>query len=57
MVKRLESSFYAFKKSLKTLLRITSDMIKMFDENKVIIAPELKVKNLQAKDMELDEII
>lgn len=57
MVKRLESSFYAFKRSLKTLLRITSDMIKMFEENKVIIAPELKVKDLQAKDMELDEII
>lgn len=57
MVKRLESSFYAFKKSLKTLLRITTDMIKMFDENKVIIAPDLRIKNLQAKDMELDEII
>lgn len=57
MVKRLESSFHAFKKSLQTLLRITTDMIKMFDENKVIIAPDLKVKDLQAKDMELDEII
>lgn len=57
MVKRLESSFYAFKKSLQTLLRITTDMIKMFEENKVIIAPDLKVKDLQAKDMELDEII
>ena len=57
MVKRLESSFYAFKKSLRTLLRITTDMIKMFDEDKVIIAPDLKVKDLQAKDMELDEII
>ena len=57
MVKRLESSFYAFKKSLKTLLRITDDMIKMFNENKVIIAPDLKVKDLQAKDMELDQII
>lgn len=57
MVKRLESSFYAFKKSLGTLLRITTDMIKMFDENKVIIAPDLKVKDLQAKNMELDEII
>ncbi len=57
MVKRLESSFYAFKKSLKTLLRITDDMIRMFDENKVIIAPDLKVKDLQAKDMELDQII
>ncbi len=57
MVKRLESSFHAFKKSLRSLLRITEDMIKMFDENKVIIAPDLKVKDLQAKNMELDEII
>jgi superfamily II DNA or RNA helicase len=57
MVKRLESSFYAFKKSLRTLLRITNDMIKMFEEDKVIIAPDLKIKDLQAKDMELDQII
>lgn len=57
MVKRLESSFYAFKKSLQTLLRITTDMIEMFEKDKVIIAPDLKVKDLQAKDMELDEII
>lgn len=57
MVKRLESSFYAFKKSLNTLLRITEDMIKMFEENKVLIAPELNIKDLQFKGMELDEII
>lgn len=57
MVKRLESSFHAFKKSLQTLLRITNDMIRMFDEGRVIIAPDLKVKDLQAKGMELDEII
>ena len=57
MVKRLESSFYAFKKSLATLLRITNDMIRMFDENKVIIAPELNVKGLLEKGWELDEII
>ncbi len=57
MVKRLESSFCAFKKSLRTLLRITTDMIKMFEEDKIIIAPDLKVKDLQAKDMELDQII
>lgn len=57
MVKRLESSFHAFKKSLHTLLRITNDMLKMFDENKVIIAPDLKIKDLQAKDIELDQII
>lgn len=57
MVKRLESSFHAFKLSLATLLRITNDMLRMFEENKVIIAPELNVKDLQAKGMELDEII
>lgn len=57
MVKRLESSFYAFKKSLNTLQKITADMIQMFEEGKVIIAPDLKVKDLQAKGMELDEII
>lgn len=57
MVKRLESSFHAFKLSLATLLRITNDMLKMFAENKVIIAPDLNVKDLQAKGMELDAII
>lgn len=57
MVKRLESSFFAFEKSLKTMLRMTNDMINMFDENKVIIAPELNVKDLMFKGMDLDEVI
>ncbi|MBR6928970.1 MAG: DEAD/DEAH box helicase [Bacteroidales bacterium] len=57
MVKRLESSFDAFKKSLHTLLDATKGMIKMFAEDKVIIAPDLNVKKLQADGMELDEII
>lgn len=57
MVKRLESSFFAFKKSLHTLLRITKDMIKMFDADNVIIAPELNIKDLQSKGMTLDEIM
>lgn len=57
MVKRLESSFYAFRRSLHTFLRITNDMIKMFEENKVIIAPEIDVKDKQAKGWELDRII
>ncbi|MDE6336695.1 MAG: DEAD/DEAH box helicase family protein, partial [Muribaculaceae bacterium] len=56
MVKRLESSFYAFKKSLATLLRITNDMIRMFEEDKVIIAPELNIKDMMFKGMDLDEI-
>lgn len=57
MVKRLESSFYAFRRSLHTFLRITEDMIKMFDKNKVIIAPDINVKDKQAKGWELDRII
>lgn len=56
MVKRLESSFYAFKKSLNTLLQITEHMIRMFEEDKVIIAPELNVKDMMFKGMSLDEI-
>ncbi|MBQ0121841.1 MAG: DEAD/DEAH box helicase family protein [Bacteroidales bacterium] len=57
MVKRLESSFSAFKTSLHTFLRITNDMIKMFEENKILIAPDYDVKGMMAKDMELDQII
>ena len=57
MVKRLESSFYAFRRSLHTFLRITEDMIKMFEQDKVIIAPDINVKDMQAKGWELDRII
>ena len=57
MVKRLESSFYAFKKSLHTFLRITNDMIKMWNEDSILIAPEIDVKGMMANDIELDVII
>lgn len=57
MVKRLESSFYAFKQSLATFLQITNDMIKMFQNDKVIIAPEQDVKGMMAKGLELDQVI
>lgn len=57
MVKRLESSFRAFRKSLRTFLGITENMIGMFEEDKVIIAPEIDVKDKQQKGWELDRII
>lgn len=57
MVKRLESSFSAFKASLHTFLRITNDMIKMFEQNKVLIAPDFDIKGMMAKEIELDKII
>ena len=57
MVKRLESSFYAFKKSLHTFLRITNDMINMWDNNNILIAPEIDVKGMMANDIEFDTIL
>lgn len=43
LVKRLESSFYAFKKSLARLKTNTINMINMFDSNKIYIAPDIDV--------------
>lgn len=57
MVKRLESSFYAFKSSLKSLLDNTKNMLFMFNENKVLISPNVNVNEKLASGMNLDEII
>lgn len=57
MVKRLESSFEAFRKSLHTLRNSTQELIKMLDNNRVVIIPDLNVSKLQAEGWELDEII
>lgn len=56
IVKRLESSFEAFRKSLGTFIRITEDMIGMFKEDKVLVIPEIDVKDQLAKGRTLDEI-
>ncbi len=56
MVKRLESSFSAFRTSLDTFVRITRDMLEMFKQNKVLIIPELDVTGLLAKGLTLDDI-
>lgn len=59
MVKRLESSFEAFYLSLKSLRDATQGMIKMFEEDKIIIAPDWKgkVRDLMDDNKTLDEII
>jgi len=43
LVKRLESSFHAFKMSLGRLLKNTDHMIKMFEDHKVYVAPDIDV--------------
>lgn len=56
MVKRLESSFYAFKKTLGNLLTSTRRMIDMFEKDQVLIAPDLNVNQLFEKGLSADEI-
>jgi len=43
LVKRIDSSFYAFKMSLKRYHDANSAMVKMLKNNRVFIAPKLKV--------------
>ena len=57
MVKRLESSFVAFKASLTNFRKATQDMVDMFDRNQVIIAPDLKIGELLSQGKTFEEII
>ena len=43
LIKRLESSFYAFKKSLGKITKSTEYMISMYEKNKVYIAPDTTI--------------
>lgn len=56
MVKRLESSFYAFKITLKNLMISTERMIQMFENDKVLIAPDLNINELVEKGFSMEEI-
>ncbi|RYU90952.1 helicase [Mucilaginibacter terrigena] len=49
LIKRLESSFYAFKKSLDNFQTATDRMITMFENNKIFIAPDTNVNTLLDK--------
>lgn len=46
LVKRLESSFYAFQVSLDNFRQTNKNMIDMFNRDKVFIAPDLDINNL-----------
>lgn len=56
MVKRLESSFKAFKTSLHNFTKATGRMVEMFERNKVFIAPDKSVNELMEKGFSFDEI-
>ncbi len=56
LVKRLESSFHAFQISIENFKVANQNMIDMFDNNKVFIAPDLDINNLLAAGWSEDEI-
>lgn len=56
MVKRLESSFYAFKITVNNLRKSTERMIEMFDNDKIFIAPDLGINDLIEKGLSFEEI-
>ena len=56
LVKRIDSSFFAFKQSLKRFKDATGSMIDMFNNDRVYIAPNLKVSDYIIEDRE-DELI
>ena len=56
LVKRIDSSFHAFKKSLSRFWEATGAMITMFNNGTIYIAPNLKVSNYIIEDRE-DELI
>lgn len=52
LVKRLDSSFFAFKKSLGRFANATRQMVGMFERGKIYIAPNLPVNDLLAANRE-----
>ncbi len=56
LVKRLESSFYAFKRSLKRFCDANKRMIEMFENDRIFIAPDLDVNKFYEEGLDEDEI-
>ncbi|MEA2012899.1 MAG: DEAD/DEAH box helicase [Verrucomicrobiota bacterium] len=59
LIKRLDSSFFAFKASLNRFIIATKAMITMFDNNKIFIAPNLPVTEyiVDEKEGELLDLV
>lgn len=56
LVKRLESSFFAFTQSMIRLRKAVDNMIDMFDNDRVFIAPDLDINKLLEEGWSYDEI-
>jgi len=56
LVKRLESSFFAFTQSLRRFQKAIENMIQMFEDNRIFIAPDLDINKLLEEGLSYDEI-
>lgn len=56
LIKRLESSFYAFKKSLNKITNSTKQMMEMYERDAIFIAPDLDISDLLNKGYTDEEI-
>ena len=56
LVKRLESSFYAFKISVENFRKANENMINMWENNKIFIAPDMDINKLYELGYTDDEI-
>ena len=56
LVKRLESSFYAFKKSVGNFRQANQNMLDMWDNDRIFIAPDMDINLLYAQGYSDDEI-
>jgi len=56
LVKRLESSFFAFTQSINRFQRAIDNMIEMFENNRVFVAPDLDINKLLEEALSYDQI-
>lgn len=56
LIKRLESSFFAFKKSLNKITNSTLQMIEMYERDSIFIAPDLDITDLLNRGFSDEEI-
>ncbi|HQF11815.1 MAG TPA: DEAD/DEAH box helicase, partial [Paludibacteraceae bacterium] len=56
LVKRLESSFFAFTQSLSRFQKAIDNMLMMFEENRIFIAPDLDINDLLEEGLSYDAI-
>lgn len=56
LVKRLESSFFAFTQSIGRFQKAIDNMLKMFDNNRIFVAPDFNINKLLDEGLSYDEI-